>query len=226
MSHRHQVLIIARVGDRYRLLAGLSHIWLYGQYALNSCLRCCKIFQADVNREALQTEISLAQRADAGVWDRKAAHRGEDDHIESPPFPFIMSCLFVGAFSLSSQHDNDISALDIRRSCWEFENNDGLTIIDVSILDHVRYCFLEGNETRNRDDDNPSEKNTPLSAQQYLRKYYDNSEVQAHGMQALIDELFAWSLLSIAALKSTWPAEAWPEDGYSSSITICIHRIL
>jgi hypothetical protein len=84
MGQRHQLIIIAKIGNRYRGLATTHHQWLYGATALKVCFRLIHIFQADVNRLALQHELRWAKTLRDNDWelDEKSA-------MNVVPFPFI-----------------------------------------------------------------------------------------------------------------------------------------
>jgi hypothetical protein len=64
MGQRHQLFVIAKIANRYRGLAVFHHQWLYGDIALERCLRILTIFSAPANRLPIQQELTAARRLD------------------------------------------------------------------------------------------------------------------------------------------------------------------
>ncbi|RMZ81020.1 hypothetical protein DV738_g2526, partial [Chaetothyriales sp. CBS 135597] len=105
-----------------------------------------------------------------------------DDPVQ---FPFITTCLVLGA----SMKEHNVSILSITSKLNEIDNNDGLTIIDISDLRSIRYCFAFLDDMR------------PLTGEQYYRTYYpDNLPTDP-----IPADLRAWDLVKPGVLRSLWP---------------------
>jgi hypothetical protein len=138
MGQRHQLFVIAKIGNRYRGLAVFHHQWLLGEIALQRCLRILSIFSAPANRLPIQQELTAARRLDEEFWTKPRSW--EDLEV---PFPFITTCLFLGAsFDVKAVYNHDVMLEPFDMAFDDGENNDGITVIDITNLSHVRYCFV------------------------------------------------------------------------------------
>ncbi len=211
MGQRHQLFVIAKINGRYRNLAAVHHQWLYGATALKRCHGLVQIFQAVENRVPLEQELLSALHLDEQSWkDEKRGVEGK----AFVPFPMIATCLILGASFDST--DGYLHGVDIEPFGMEYnegDNNNGITIIDVSELHHVRYCFADispwGMESQT-----PVPLMTPLSASAYLWSYYDESKKEDQERYGnVIDRLEKWDLIDVAALRETWPKGTWRDPG-------------
>lgn len=86
----------------------------------------------------------------------------------------------------------------------------GITIFDITDLSNVRYCFVDfiGMESERE-----VELLTPLSARTYLEAYYqlDGSGDDPNGLIPLVESFRGKDLVTVSALKDTWPHGKWQE---------------
>ncbi len=89
----------------------------------------------------------------------------------------------------------------------EGDNNDGITVIDISNLDAVRYCFVKfggGFDTT------PVPFMTPLPASSYVLDYGDEvSERDQETFDEILASIDSWELVSAHNLHETWPRDNW-----------------
>ena len=212
MGQRHQLYVIARINERYRNLASVHHQWLYGFTALKRCHGLVQTFQAIENRIPIQQELLSARHRDENSWKEDSNNYETRSLI---PFPMITTCLVLGAsFGVT---DGYLSGVDIEPFGSEYDevdNNNGITVIDISELHRIRYCFVDivpgGMESQT-----PVPLMTPLSASTYLWSYYnerDPKDQDQDQFKDLIARLEKWDLVEIAALRETWPTWRDPTD--------------
>lgn len=97
------------------------------------------------------------------------------------------------------------------------DNNDGVTILDVSDLSRVRYCFVafastwevETDEDEDEDEKPSIPDMAPLSGARYLSAYEPYGE-DWHG--SLLSAFEKLPLVELAALEDTWPRDDWSRD--------------
>ena len=111
------------------------------------------------------------------------------------------------------------------------DNNDGITIIDVTDPESPAYCFVSIDGLECEDTSNIPEM-TPLSATQYLRGYYpkakmDDSETPDHGEimleQSILDTLRPFEsvrMITIDMLTEAWPGEYTSDEQNSAGLSI------
>ncbi|KAJ4319809.1 hypothetical protein N0V84_006190 [Fusarium piperis] len=225
MGQRHQLFVIARVGKHYRSLAAVHHQWLYGVSALRSSLRLLRIFSDPGNRLALEHELDLAAPF---FKDQPPPTSGlakyQDARNTICPFPFILTCLAIGAsYDPKTGQVQTIHELRHDTGYDQGDNNDGITVLDITDLDNVRYCFVNfgGGEVYAFEDDedgaNGSRTNspppeTPLTGRQYLRGYYSESDEMVQRNMDIIEALEAAPLVEEVALARTWPWGGWSDE--------------
>jgi hypothetical protein len=91
------------------------------------------------------------------------------------------------------------------------DNNDGITIFDITTPENPRYCFISG------DDLGDAEHRVPISATEYVRSYYpvpsggDSDEVEGEMPEEFILKNIAYfdgePLVSLEMLADAWPQE-------------------
>lgn len=201
MGQRHQLFVIAKVNGKYRSLAAVHHQWLYGPTALRRCRGLLDIFSNPKNAISLQEELKVAARKDS-LWDRESSLMER-----SVKFPFIMTCLMLGA-SYDSQDGylHKVHIEPFNMSYDEGDNNNGITIIDISDLNDVRYCFVDffGMESEHE-----VPLMTPLSGSVYLAAYHQLDGPQSIGLMDIVEDLNPWKLVTAEALEDTWPDNGW-----------------
>ncbi len=211
MGQRHQLFVIAKIGARYRNLAAVHHQWLYGATALKRCHRLVQIFQAAENRIPIRQELVSALYRDEEAWKDD---RSDGRRKALMPFPMIITCLILGAsFDPTDGYFHRVQIEPFGMEYDEGDNNNGITVIDISDLFNVRYCFVDilpwGMESNT-----PVSRMTPLSASTYLWSYYNrNDKGDQEEFGQVIDKLEKWDLVDAAALRDTWPTGEWRDHG-------------
>lgn len=197
MGERHQLFVIARVGKHYRCLAVVHHQFLCGWFALAACVRLLTIFSDKSNRLPLEMELHLAADYYKNQGPPKRAeafnfHKGPK--AEPVRFPFIATCLILGTSTDSDNCTANIVHLEPQDLGFDQgDNNTGITVLDITDLDNVRYCFLawhrvgwrysnddgedddEVGQASVDEDDIPAELNKPWRGSEYMRHYIDKN---------------------------------------------------
>ncbi|RYP31711.1 hypothetical protein DL767_005624 [Monosporascus sp. MG133] len=126
--------VIAKIDGKYRILGFAEQDWL----PIFTCSRLLQIFSSKANYKALKQELDLA------------AEYFKNNHINefgfrNNPFPFIVTCLFVGA-SCAPQFGFCWPAI-YADGHWDAEARIVLTsdavVIDITDLAKPRYCIVE-----------------------------------------------------------------------------------
>ena len=168
MGQRHQIFVIARAGSRYRPLAAVHHQFLFGQRAVIRLRQLLKIFSDPANTSRLHDELEEARRKanDEGFW-APIDWNNESRPENSARFPFITTCLLVGAsFDLLHGCSENARPCAFNTNWNGGDNSDGMTVIDITNLPNPRYCFLADDSCECR---LPVSK--PISAVDYLTAY-------------------------------------------------------
>ncbi|KAK4694341.1 hypothetical protein P7C71_g3228, partial [Lecanoromycetidae sp. Uapishka_2] len=216
MGQRHQLFVIARINGKYRTLAAVHHQWLYGRTALRRCHGTLKLLQHPGSQLPLQQELIAAARHEEAFWG-SLPDKEDDEHVtdidksdEHVPFPYIMTCLMLGAsFGPSDGHISNVLVEPFHMKYNEGDNNNGITIFDVTDTCRVRYCFVDfyGMESKRE-----VQLMAPLSARTYLAAYYELSDPKHQDdLVPLVEDFKAWSLIPTETLEDAWPGEGWEE---------------
>lgn len=184
MGARHQLFVIARVGNHFRCLAVVHRQVLKSWDALRVCMRLIQVFSDKSNRLALEMELRLAAEfyQDHGP---PARYQLDLEAFRSNPvrFPFISTCLVLGAGT-----ERDLvwpSAVHLEPQETGFDqgdNNEGITVLDISDLDNVRYCFTSWHRIGDRYNgdvvvqDTPPPLYKPWTGWEYVRHYLVDGE--------------------------------------------------
>lgn len=78
MGQRHQFFAIARIGNRYRVVAGVHNQWLYGPIAVRQCLNTMRVLSASGNLPGIRRELKLAQTKPDDFWPDKSTKKNSD----------------------------------------------------------------------------------------------------------------------------------------------------
>ncbi|THV53127.1 hypothetical protein BGAL_0059g00370 [Botrytis galanthina] len=185
---------------------------LYGVTALEACLNILKILQSPANRIALSHELRHATRLKEEDWSRKIEFA--EVSVADIPFPFILACLVVGAgLRAKDSYHARVHNLPFNLSFDGSDNNDGITVFDITELTQVRYCFvnLDSSDSDEEEGGAPPKPPamTPLTGPQYLWGYYrkddqSNQEKSKH----LVKSFQALPLIDGRALHSAWPVSS------------------
>ncbi|KAK4041832.1 hypothetical protein C8A01DRAFT_34084 [Parachaetomium inaequale] len=233
----HDLFVLARVGKHYRCLAAIYHLRLYDRPVLSACLRLIRIFSDKANRRPLEVELRLAtdfyrDREPPSKPTREMQPK-EYDGPGSPPvrFPFISTCLILGATTagLGPGHPG-ISTADIQPENMgpNGGNKSEITVLDITDLDHVRYCFAAwqrigsywSGSTLNGGNDAvwlspaPPPLSKPWTGSEYIQHYYQvpggaQMIAQNAHRRELAEELARYPLVHVSALADAWPWGEW-----------------
>ncbi|KAF8971382.1 hypothetical protein BDZ97DRAFT_1913870 [Flammula alnicola] len=168
MGQRHQVYIIARVvphgnpdKPNYRCIGALHHQWCYGSLPLKAATRFLTLMKQKDNAEIIREEV----RALNGLY---GSTMREVPVIPNTPCPFTSFLLSSAWTTDLSEPDNmygsNTMRLPAKVGTLEGDNNDGITVIDVTDPETPSYCFVFLDERK------------PISATQYIRTYYPETE--------------------------------------------------
>lgn len=180
---------------------------------MSTCHRLLRIFSDDANRIPIQQEVAFAAEffGNASEADVKALvahnHGGAVLSAVLCPFSFITTWLIVGA-----SYDpvlGSCSSVEEERFGMEYnqgDNNNGITVLDITDLRNVRYCFVDffGMESTRE-----VPLHTPLDGWTYLRAYYDDTHDFVVNNKATTDGLEKYALVELSALANCWPDGHW-----------------
>lgn len=221
MGQRHQLFVIAKLGHRYRPLAAVHNQWLYGEGPLRRCRHLLQVFPALANRVPIAQELRAAREKSDDFWAR-------DDIFQ--PFPFIATCLTVGSsFDPEVGYQRRVHPLTFNTSPEQADNNDGITVIDISNLDRLRYCFAFPEEQEvEYDSDNIesgyTDQRGPLKASKYLSRYVNPRKAQkldTHTRQRyeeLVKQVESYELIDASAFEETWSTLVPSDKDASASL--------
>ncbi|KAK3343544.1 hypothetical protein B0T25DRAFT_554597 [Lasiosphaeria hispida] len=156
MGYRHQFWAVAQINGRYRTLA-IAHSYHCGDTsAVQACSRLLQIFGSEKNRTLLLRDLDHAARQELSWWgapavpttDNNAGEATDGDEEKMASFPCVATCLFLGAAFDSRPepepylHPVYIVPHNLSPTEIHFANQSGCTIIDITDLQNLRYCFL------------------------------------------------------------------------------------
>ncbi|KAF8968231.1 hypothetical protein BDZ97DRAFT_1655263 [Flammula alnicola] len=217
MGQRHQAYIIARVVPHgsppdkanYRCIGAIHHQWCYGRLPLKAAIRFMTLVKQKDNAEIVREEVHALN----GLYGSAMA---EAPTIPDVPCPFT-SFLLASAFSADLSdpekwYGSSIIYESAKMGTLEGDNNDGITVIDVT--DPDSFLFLDDCER-----ETPVPIMAPISAEQYVRAYYsapnDPNDSDAEGNIPAV-ELDVLSTIrpfeSIPTIPMQKISEAWPTE--------------
>ncbi|KAF8154556.1 hypothetical protein B0H34DRAFT_676316 [Crassisporium funariophilum] len=213
MGQRHQVYLIAKVVPhdktpreaRYRCIGALHHQWCYGRSPLQATTRFMKLIKQKENAEIIQEEINALH----GLY---GVFRQEPDLPDIPcPFAhFLVSSSWSASYLDGGFDGSDTCALEAGGSSAQVDNNDGITIIEITDPEKPSYCFVI---IRSSD---VLPRMSPLSASQYVRSYYpkpenismdEDDKAEEASVLATLQPFESSSLISSHMLAEAWPGE-------------------
>ncbi|KAG7293677.1 hypothetical protein NEMBOFW57_003732 [Staphylotrichum longicolle] len=229
MGERHQIFVVARVGKRYRTLAVIHHQYLYDCLALSACLLLISIFSDKANRRPLEMELGLAEEfySDPNNTESDSTTSYASFRAKPVRFPFIGTCLVVGASTAGLDPDfpraSTVHFEPEDTGFAEGDNNTGITVLDITDLDNVRYCFVAWRRIGWRWDLDsdlaqlgpPPPLNTPWSGAEYGRHWqgFRDPGVSIDGKRdRLATKLAEFPLVNVTALADLWPWGMWVVD--------------
>ncbi|KAL8297322.1 hypothetical protein RB600_002353 [Gaeumannomyces tritici] len=212
---QHQIFVIARPapGQHYRCFAVAEDLYLYGTSVLNTCLRLVRIFSSPLNRVPLQQEIAFAREHYSHEGAKQLEHQCAE--TKPVPFPFVAACLVFGV--ANNPDDGQSKFVDLQPMGHGFDqcSRNGVTIVDITDLDDIRYCFAAFH-------DMGAERGvplrTPLSAMDYVLAFYDPQHQFMVRSQETLKALKEYGLVQIEALNDRRLAKALgvSEEGVKS----------
>ncbi|RXW21620.1 hypothetical protein EST38_g4245 [Candolleomyces aberdarensis] len=208
MGQRHQIFVVARVciapgkPRQYRCIAALHHQWCYGKLPLRGVNSFKRLARVPENVAIINEELMT-------YHDRK-------EELPQSPCPYT-SLLAESAFSVDLTMNppdwTNVLILDADMGSSDGDNNDGITILDVTVPRNPAYCFVFLS-VPDTEDDLPAM--APLTAAQYLRTYYpvpserpldDNKMSFERDCLEAIANLDDMPLIPIPTLAKVWPHE-------------------
>ncbi|KAA1465908.1 hypothetical protein DENSPDRAFT_876085 [Dentipellis sp. KUC8613] len=224
MGQRHQVYLIARIRGkgadpssrgRYRCVFGWHHQWCYARLPLLGTHRFFTLLKNPDNAEIVRWELDRIQ----GLW-------ADDEELTAIlPCPYTSFLLGTSwnvdlegnviddAYTSGTEFENDM--MDPNGGSSDGDNNDGITVLDITDLSAPAYCFvsihgLEAKDYHGRDFE-------PMTAEDYCRAYmpapdatepdyekWQQADAEVEQVIALFDDI---PLVKLSSL-----AEAWPEE--------------
>ncbi|CAG9976206.1 unnamed protein product [Clonostachys byssicola] len=212
MGQHHQLFVIAKAGRHYRSLAAVHHQWLYGMTALRQCLQLLEIFGHSENRLALQQELRFAEAyyRNKGAPSQQPPELQWADRGGICPFPFITTCLMMGtSFNQELAQASAVHEEPFGMGFDQGDNNDGITVIDITDLENVKYCFVNFTDDYQQEGETHSPLYQPLTGWQYVKTYYPEDDPMTQTHIHLPKTLDTKPLINIATLAETWPWGKW-----------------
>ncbi|KIY67805.1 hypothetical protein CYLTODRAFT_375353 [Cylindrobasidium torrendii FP15055 ss-10] len=220
MGQRHQAFAIAKVvphgGARayYRCVAAWHHQWSYGRLPLHAANRFCQLLRQKDNASIVLHEIAAI--------DGKYGRRGKEPKIPATPCVYI-AWLLGQAWNIDldteAQGKSYISGTSFNNALLPAsmksgggDNNDGITIFDVTDPANPSYCFVAPGYIEASEE---VESWVPLTAEQYARAYYPEGDQDLkvdEDVVRTIARLDGTPVLSINALAEAWPHEYKAEE--------------
>ncbi|EAU84356.2 hypothetical protein CC1G_01352 [Coprinopsis cinerea okayama7 len=198
MGQRHQAFLIAKVipkkGDtiaKYRCVAAVHNQWCYGKLPL--------VYAHQFYVLAKKHEATILLREELAKY---AENNAVDSDIPCPYATKLLEQAFTEARSVTGDMVslNQAFALDVSKGTYYYDNDDGITVIDVTDPQNLSLCFLQFDETK------------PLTPELYLRGYYpikrmsDFPDAEKLNLETIAN-LDHIPLLPMTALAETWPEE-------------------
>ncbi|THU86844.1 hypothetical protein K435DRAFT_731241, partial [Dendrothele bispora CBS 962.96] len=218
MGQRQQVFMIARLIPHgsttgrpyYRCIGAYHHQWCYGTLPLAATHRFLALIQ---NKDNTGCKFIICDEL------RRARYR-YGRRRESPLMP-VVPCPYA-LLLLAQAWDMDLgsvknayasgtgiagNALDPNMGSFDEDNNDGISIIDVTDPSDPAYCFVH------------EPGGGPIDMKGYIVKYYDMSDMQKLVESGKTEETIAVravevvsALEGVRVLTSDALAEAWPDE--------------
>ncbi|KAG6876549.1 hypothetical protein C0992_012472 [Termitomyces sp. T32_za158] len=206
MGQRHQAFLIAKIiphGDtdaKYRCVAAMHHQWCFGSLPLHATRRLLTLLKKPEHATIVIEELR--------TLDGKYGRWGVSPKMPPIPCPFS-SFLMLSAFNFDLGDDPEetyqgsyFDPLNCNMGSSEGDNNDGITVVDITDPRNPAYCFA-------------FPKRSPLTATQYIRGYYpvptpgeenDNMLPEEVVLDAVVG-LEGERLVTLRMLAEAWPAE-------------------
>ncbi|KAK7440623.1 hypothetical protein VKT23_016971 [Stygiomarasmius scandens] len=217
MGRRHQVFLIARLVPKgsetgqayYRCIGARHHQWCWGILPQRALHRFITLIKNPNNAEIIRDEIRGMQ----GEYGRQ----GDKTPVPLMPCPYTLLLLSMAwnmdfespEFAYASGTGFDCHILPPELSSFGGDNNDGITVIDVTDPSDPGYCFVY------------SSGEPPVDARGYICHYTEETSPTVH--ESEIADLDHIRLLTAQELAEVWPNEylvfATPGSGEAETST-------
>lgn len=181
-----------------------------------NCERLIAVFESPSNSLAFSSELNFAKTLPHSFWGDDESDSETDDEFQeiensAHPFPYIQTCLTACALwnPTTQSYSKDINVESFNMKCDECDNDEGITVLDITDLQRVRHAFVKF-----RDADGESVEMRPLTSGQYLYGRKDRTCILDH------------ELLDVEALESAWPHRCWQEALHSMIATIAMIKMM
>lgn len=141
---------IAKFGNQYQALGHVHVEEMSLEDAVSSCRKLMSIFGEEINQRALNQELGHARRAfeEQTPPDIRQSEPPSRRKTRRPcPFPFISTCLVIGANydgNLNTLRTMLVNVIDsVFRSKPYYEPNQCTVILDVTDMQSVRCGLIE-----------------------------------------------------------------------------------
>ncbi|KAG6890184.1 hypothetical protein C0995_010889 [Termitomyces sp. Mi166 len=209
MGQRHQAFLIAEIvphgktDAKYRCVAAMHHQWCYGSLPLRATRRLLTLLKKPEHEKIILQEL----RALDGKYGRWRAPP-KTPQVPCPFSSFLMVSSFNIDLSINSEEQEpyvsgvsiEHALLDANMGSSEGDNNDGITVIDITDPRNPAYCFVFLGQM------------IPLTANDYIRNYYQlpkSGKLKDSGEMILsvIAALEGERLVTLQMLVEAWPEE-------------------
>jgi len=208
MCSLHHYWIIARINGRYHTMAVVYHKCAYGNEPPRACWRLLQILGNPANKKLVAHELNYAATFTESWWDDLATCI--DGKNIAIPFPITVTCLALATgfdHRPGTSYYHVVEVLSTGRNFTTVYNDDGFTIVDITNLDDIRFCFLfpfekQWGEGNSQTIEPPPF--TPLTAEEYIAEYAytpDDAKVDV--------DLSCWGLIDADTLRDLWPNGHW-----------------
>lgn len=174
-----------------------------------------------MNRVPIAQELRAAREKGDDIWTSKDIFQ---------PYPFIATCLTVGSSDPEEGYQRRVHPMPFNTSPKQTQNDDGITVIDISDLDRLRYCFAfpkrqEVGYDSGTDSFEYIDRRGPLKASKYLSRYVSSRErkkLDDHTRlryDELVKPVEFYELIDALALEQTWSTLVPSDEDASISPT-------
>lgn len=176
-----QFFVIARMGKTHRSLAAISLDGSRGHGLARVCLRLMQIFSDPANRIALKQELTLATE----FFNDSTEESPFDGQTMPLGLSFITACLLTGVGYNPNYWPVRQSFCQVQQQGYNAPqtaplNNNEITVLDITDLDNVSYCFLTSDKLQAREDfeiRDPEPYTKPQTCSQYISRHMERNRI-------------------------------------------------
>ncbi|TFK72813.1 hypothetical protein BDN72DRAFT_762823 [Pluteus cervinus] len=204
-GNRHQAYLIAKIiphgsnKPNYRCIGAIHHQWCNASRPLEAALRFMNLIKQTENAEIIKEEIKALN----GKYGSHSRKRPLIPSVPCPYTSFLMTSAWAVDFMPTQSGCMYLSnALDegAFMQISEGDNDDGITVIDISDPCSPSYCFVV----------NEGDMDRPATAEEYIRHYYPAGSSDEHEEGAVASTVPGF--VGIPVIPLQYLAEAWPTD--------------